>query len=181
MNEFIACAVSTLSVLIHIDISPLSELITPHRKVVFVALGKSLDAVRLAVNIANSFGLKWYCVHATDVFHGAAGIIGPKDIIILVSHSGNTEEVVKCAQYFKNNTRIAITNNPESRLAKACNTHVYLPVDAEHSPFGYAPMTSSIAQVLLFNQLVADIVTKNNMQFECYANNHAGGSIGART
>lgn len=158
----------------------LTEICEPHEKLVFFALGKSYHAAKLAISIANSYGLRWYLVDAANASHGDMGIVGPKDILFFISNSGKTQEVLKVASHplFNQNRKISITNDKSCPLAHACDINLELKVDAEYSPFGLAPMTSSVYQVLFINELVASIVETYHVSLQQYQQNHPAGSIG---
>lgn len=162
------------------NVKLLSEICDPHQKVVFFALGKSFHAAKLAVSIANSFGLRWFVIDAANALHGDAGIVGPKDILFFLSNSGSTKEVIKVASHilFNQNRKISITGNRTSSLAACCDINIELPVASEHSPFGHAPMTSSLFQILFLNELTSRIIRDYQVPASQYQQNHPAGSIG---
>lgn len=158
----------------------LGEICDPHQKLVFFALGKSYHAVKLAVSIANSYGLRWFVLDATNALHGDCGIVGPKDILFFVSNSGTTKEVIKVASHplFNQNRKISMTSNRLSSLAKVCDINVELSVTKENSPFGHAPMTSTLFQILFLNELITKIVKDYNISPQNYQQHHPAGAIG---
>lgn len=163
---------------VHKQADLLAEVLEPHKKVIFIALGKSLHAVRLAASIANSYGLRWYCIDAGNALHGDIGIIGPTDIVILVSNSGTTREVLEVGTHLKNHDKISITGQSVSPLSNLCTMNVVLAVPDEHSPYAHAPMTSSIIQAMFINEVVNTLVQLHNLPVEQYAANHPAGKIG---
>lgn len=161
-----------------IEAQEVVDLLTPQSKVVVFALGKSYHAAMLACSIANSFGLRWYVVNAGSALHGDIGVVGPKDTCLFVSNSGKTEELIKIAVHLRDHKKIAIVGDHNSPLALKCDKAVFLPVEYEYSPFGLAPMTSSILQTMFLNQVACLLVEQNNIPFEVYSNAHIAGTIG---
>lgn len=155
-----------------------AELLTPQSKVIVCGLGKSYHSAVLGCSIAQSFSLRWYPLHAGSALHGDVGIVGPRDIVLFVSNSGKTEEIVRVAEHLKGHKRIAVIGRSSSPLERICEKTVFLPVEFEYSPFGLAPMTSSVLQVMFLNQIVCEIVEGHHLPFEVYSNSHPSGTIG---
>lgn len=163
---------------VHVDTSHcLSEFIHSHKVVIF-GVGKSFLAAKLSASLANSFGLKWYAVDAMTALHGDIGIVSPTDLIVLVSNSGETTEVLTISEILHNHTRIVMTRNCLSKLAQTADHCIHLPVRNEFSPFGYAPMFSSLLTVLFLNDIIVDIVNAKGLTEEAYTQNHPSGAIG---
>ena len=78
------------------------KLFHKHKRIVFCTMGKSAFACRKIVYTARSFSLEWHDLDVCHAFHGDAGIIKNKDLLVFVSKSGNTKETVEVAKYFRN-------------------------------------------------------------------------------
>lgn len=165
----------------NLDFNPLLRKFKSYNKVVFFGLGKSYLACKLSVAIANSYGLKWYLVSAASALHGDMGIVGPRDLVVLVSNSGETSELLALARHFNEHNTLSITSSERNSLADACEDNFVIPIESENSPFGQSPMYSSVAYAMVLNQLTSFIVFERGLSHEHYSNNHPSGTIGERT
>ncbi|MGH8601318.1 MAG: SIS domain-containing protein [Gammaproteobacteria bacterium] len=152
-----------------------------HKKVVFIAVGKSYLASVVSVKIANSYGLKWYALNAQEALHGDLGIVNDSDLVVLVSKSGETKELIDVFDLIPHNTAVVLTfsDNFENSLQKERVLYRFnLPICSEASIFEHPPISSTILIQLFINTLVQKVVDGAFM--EDYAKNHAAGAIGAR-
>ena len=114
-------------------------------KLVFMGVGKSAHiGQKLAATFA-SLGIPSFFVHSTEAMHGDLGMIEPKDIAILISNSGNTQEVVQNVEPLKRNgvTTVAFTSGKDSKLAQGCDYLLSYPKLAEADTLNLAPTVSS--------------------------------------
>lgn len=149
---------------------------------IFSGIGKSeLVAKKIAFTMTST-GTPALFLSATNALHGDIGIVTSNDIFIMLSKSGESDELLQLVPYLRNKgvTLIGLVSNPASRLAKACDLFLNIPVDNELCPFGLAPTTSAVAQMLVGDILSVALMTHKNFSLEDYAKNHPSGRIGRR-
>tara|TARA_R110002012_G_C11662409_1_gene612342 strand:+ start:1747 stop:2304 length:558 start_codon:yes stop_codon:yes gene_type:complete len=148
-----------------------------HDRVVFCTMGKSAFACRKIVYTARSFSLQWHDLDVCHAFHGDAGLINDKDLLVFVSKSGETRETIEVAKYFKNK-KIAITSNKESTLNQICNSEIFIEVPSEGSPYGYSPMTSTSSYMIVLHAILCFVIESKKIKLSTFAKNHPAGKIG---
>jgi len=151
-----------------------------HERVVFCTMGKSAYACRKVVYTARSYGLDWHDLDVCHAFHGDAGIVKPGDLLVMVSKSGKTKETVEVAKYFSDWKTIAVCSDKSSELAEICDHSIVIPVASEGSPFGYAPMVSTTAYMIVLHGILCEAIQSADCTVEDYARNHPAGDIGRR-
>ena len=159
-------------------IVPILKLFNTHNRVVFCTMGKSAFACAKVVYTARSYGLEWYDLDVCHAFHGDAGLIKRGDLLVFVSKSGETKDVIKVAKYFKHYPTIAVVSNQNSKLAKLCDQTLLIPVNEEASPFGYAPMISTTMYMAVLHAVLCEVVENSDLTVADYARNHPDGDIG---
>lgn len=150
--------------------------------IVFTGVGKSgIIAEKIAMTLIST-GTKALYLPPTNFLHGDIGILSENDMLVLISRSGETEELLNLLPFArKRNTRLlAIVSNPQSRLAKMCDLFVNLPVEKELCPFDLAPTTSTAVQMLFGDLLSVALMRKKQFDLSTYALNHPSGSIGKK-
>ena len=148
-----------------------------YNKVVFCTMGKSAFACRKIVYTARSFSLQWHDLDVCHAFHGDAGLIDDKDLLVFVSKSGETKETIEVAKYFKNK-KIAITSNQKSTLNKICDSEIFIDVPNEGSPYGYSPMTSTSSYMIVLHAILCFVIENKKIKLSTFAKNHPAGKIG---
>lgn len=161
-----------------IDIDPILKLFDQHNRIIFCTMGKSAFACAKVVYTARSYGLEWYDLDVCHAFHGDAGLIKRGDLLIFVSKSGKTKEVIKVAKYFKNYAKIAVVSNDKSILSKLCDHTLLIPVNDEASPFGYAPMISTTIYMAVLHAILCEVIENSDLTLADFARNHPDGDIG---
>lgn len=154
------------------------DLFKQHPRIIFCTMGKSAFACAKIVYTARSYGLDWHDLDVCHAFHGDAGLIKSGDLLVFVSKSGETQEVLDVARYFDQHTRIGVSSNADSQLSKICDANLIIPVSDEGSPFGYAPMTSTTLYMIVLHGVLCEAIENAGISLEEYARNHPGGSIG---
>ena len=154
------------------------KLISSYDRVIFCTMGKSAFACRKIVHTARSYGLQWFDLDVCHAFHGDAGLIKKGDLLLFVSKSGETAETIKVSNYFSSWEKIAICSEEKSTLSKTCKNKIIIPVDTEGSPFGYAPMISTVMYSLVLHGILTEVIESKNCRIEDYARNHPSGKIG---
>ncbi len=148
----------------------------------FSGVGKSGHIAEKIATTLLSTGTRALYLPPNNAMHGDIGIVQEKDILVLLSKSGESEELLQLLSAAKQrNVKIIVwTSNSESRLAKACDLLCYLPLDGELCPFNLAPTTSSLLQLLLGDVLAVSLMEKKKFTLSDYALNHPAGRIGRR-
>ncbi len=151
-------------------------------KIIVSGIGKSGLIGKKIVATLNSTGSPAYFLHPGEAFHGDLGIISPEDVLILISFSGETDEVLKVIPFLKwhKNKLIAITGNPASTLAKNADCCLKLMITQEACPLQLAPTSSTTAMLVLGDALAIALMEARNFQQEDFARFHPGGSLGRK-
>ena len=151
-------------------------------RVVVSGIGKSGHvASKIAATLAST-GTPAYFVHPAEAQHGDLGMIQANDVVLAFSNSGETEELALIAPHIKRlgAVLIAITGNPESRLAKAADIHLNAAVQTEACPLNLAPTASTTAALALGDALALVLLDLRGFSAEDFARSHPGGSLGRR-
>lgn len=170
----------------HIDYSQLqnfTQLLLECKGVIFFSgIGKSGFIAQKICQTLVSTGTKSVFLSPTNALHGDIGIVGPKDIVVVFSKSGATEELFKlvpCVRA-KGAYIVGVSSHNESMVAEFCDMHVYLPLERELCPFDLAPVTSTAIQMLFGDTVAIALMQAKNLTREEYAMNHPAGRIGKR-
>lgn len=151
-------------------------------KVVFTGVGKSGHiGEKLAATFAST-GTPAFFVHSTEALHGDLGMIEEKDIVIAISNSGETKEVLSIISSIKyiGSKIISITGNNNSSLAKESDVALEAKVDHEADPLNLAPTSSSTVALVLGDALAITLSQLKEFKRESFAVFHPGGSLGKR-
>ncbi|EDK14096.1 probable phosphosugar isomerase HI1678 [Haemophilus influenzae 22.4-21] len=129
-----------------------------------------------------STGTPSFFLHPTEAFHGDLGMLKPIDIVMLISYSGETDDVNKLIPSLKNfgNKIIAVTSNKNSTLARHADYVLDITVEREVCPNNLAPTTSALVTLALGDALAVSLITARNFQPADFAKFHPGGSLGRR-
>ena len=148
-------------------------------KIIICGVGKSGKIASKISATLSSVGTPSFCISASDCSHGDLGRITSDDILILISYSGNTEELKNIIQYAKSNriTLIGITSNKSSVLYKSANIKLYLP-KVEEAGFGIVPTSSTIGQLSLGDALAIALMKKKKITKLDFKKFHPGGNLG---
>lgn len=150
--------------------------------IVFTGVGKSgIIAEKIAMTMIST-GTKALYLPPTNFLHGDIGILSESDLFVLMSRSGETEELLNLIPFAKKRgTRLlAIVSNPSSRLAKQCDLSVHLPFAKELCPFDLAPTSSTTVQLLFGDLLAIALMRSKGFDLSAYALNHPSGAIGKK-
>jgi arabinose-5-phosphate isomerase len=151
-------------------------------RVVTSGMGKAgLIARKIAATLAST-GTPALFMHPAEGVHGDLGMITADDVVIALSHKGQTEEVLRILPYLKHfqTPLIAITSNPDSQLAAAADVALVLTVREEACPLNLAPTSSTTAMLALGDTLALVLLEARGFGPEDYALRHPGGSLGRR-
>lgn len=151
-------------------------------RTVVTGMGKSgIIAKKIAATLAST-GTPAHFVHAAEAAHGDLGMISPRDVVIAISNSGETDELLAMLPTLKvfNAQVIAIVGKSTSTLATNADVVLECPVADEGCPLGLAPMTSTTLALTLGDALAAAIMELRSFRREDYAVLHPKGSLGRR-
>lgn len=149
---------------------------------IFSGVGKSaLIAEKVAMTMTST-GSRAFFLSPNNALHGDIGIIGPDDIFIMFSKSGESDELLQLVPFIRNKGAklAAIVTNPSSRLAKAVDYVLPLPAEKELCPFDLAPTTSSVIQLIVGDILAIALMNMKKFTVDDFAKNHPAGRIGRR-
>jgi len=150
-------------------------------KVIFSGVGKNSFICKKAAATFSSVGIPSFFVDPTGVSHGDAGQISKKDILIIISNSGNTNELVNLLK-FANRFRIkiiGIASNSNSILLKASDIRIHYPKLKESDPNNIVPTTSTSFVMMFCDCLATTIMVKKKFTKENFFMYHKGGNLGA--
>ncbi|MBK7744521.1 MAG: KpsF/GutQ family sugar-phosphate isomerase [Betaproteobacteria bacterium] len=151
-------------------------------RVVVSGIGKSGHiAHKLAATLAST-GTPAFFVHPAEASHGDLGMITAADVVLMLSNSGETDELVLLAPHIRRQgaKMIALTGNEQSSLAQAADVHLDAAVDAEACPLGLAPTASTTAALALGDALALALLDARGFSVEDFARSHPGGALGRR-
>ena len=151
-------------------------------KTVVTGMGKTGIIGRKISATLSSTGTTSIFLHPAEGIHGDLGILESRDVILAVSYSGNTEEIVKIIPYLKflKIPIIAITGNKESQLAKNAEVVLNCSVPANYEPFNLVPTASTTVALTLGDALAVALIRRRNFQVKDFARYHPGGTIGKK-
>lgn len=151
-------------------------------RVVVSGMGKSGHIARKIAATLSSTGTPAYFVHPAEASHGDLGMITADDVIIALSYSGESDELMAIVPAIKRQGAklISMTGNPSSSLAKVSDVHLNAAVDKEACPMGLAPTTSTTAALALGDALAMALLDTKGFGAEDFARSHPGGSLGRR-
>ena len=152
------------------------------QRVVTMGVGKSGHIAKKIAASLSSTGTASYFVHPNEAHHGDLGMIRPGDVVLLLSYSGNTQEIIDLTHYFKHNNIpvIAITGNPYSALAKSAQAHLNVSVPKEACPHNLAPTTSTTASLVMGDALTVALLRARGFSANDFAISHPKGQLGKR-
>ena len=151
-------------------------------RVAISGVGKSgLIGKKIVASLAST-GTPSFFLHPTEAFHGDLGMLKPIDVVILISYSGESDEVNKLIPSLKNfgNKIIALTSNPHSTLGRHADFILDISVEREACPNNLAPTTSALVTLALGDALTVALIHARNFKPIDFAKFHPGGSLGRR-
>jgi arabinose-5-phosphate isomerase len=176
-------AIAELSQFIDDDFVKACELMFNCRgRVIVIGMGKSGHiGGKIAATLAST-GTPSFFVHPGEASHGDLGMITLDDVVLTISNSGETGEVLAIIPVLKRigAKLIAMTGNPDSTLAKLADTHVCVKVSQEACPLGLAPTSSTTATLVMGDALAVALLNARGFTADDFALSHPGGSLGKR-
>lgn len=151
-------------------------------RLIVSGVGKSGHIGRKLAATFASTGTPAYFVHAAEAAHGDLGMITADDIVLAISYSGETNELLTIVPTLKREgaTLIAMTGNPASSLARYADVHLNCHVEREACPLNLAPTSSTTATLALGDALAVACLSAKGFTKEDFARSHPGGALGRR-
>jgi len=151
-------------------------------RLIVTGVGKSgLVGAKIAATFAST-GTPSFFIHTVDAFHGDLGMITTGDVVIAISYSGATDELLRLVPYLedRNIPVIAMTGTPDSLLATHATYNLNVAVQKEVCPLNLAPTTSTTAALVMGDALAVALMLLRNFREEDFARFHPGGNLGYR-
>jgi arabinose-5-phosphate isomerase len=158
------------------------DIIACSGKLVVTGMGKSgLIGRKIAATLAST-GTPSFYLHPGDAYHGDLGMISKEDIVLAISNSGQTDEVLRLIPFLQDNGNkvIAMTGRPDSTLAKNSDYHLNVAVREEACPMSLAPTASTTATLAMGDALAIALMHERGFNASDFARFHPGGTIGRR-
>ena len=151
-------------------------------KVIVTGVGKSGHIGDKIASTLSSTGTPSFFTNPLDVFHGDLGVMTPDDVVLAISNSGQTDELLRFIPMVLHMhiPIIGMSGNPNSLLAKYSTIHLSVLVEKEACPLNLAPTSSTTAQLTMGDALAIALMEKRNFQPHDFAQFHPGGELGKR-
>ena len=151
-------------------------------RVIVTGMGKSGIICRKIAATLASTGTSAFFLHPAEATHGDLGVIQPKDVLLAISHSGETQEVLRLLEAIRRiGARIvAITGNPASTLAQAADVSLDCQVSEEACPLNLVPTASTTAALAMGDALCMTLLVEKGFREEDFAKIHPGGKLGKK-
>jgi arabinose-5-phosphate isomerase len=151
-------------------------------RIVVIGVGKSGHISKKIAATFASTGSPAFFIHPSEAKHGDIGMITKKDVILALSNSGESEEIISILPFLKRLQipLIALTGKPQSALAKAATVHIDVSVEKEACPLGLAPTSSTTAALVMGDALAMVLLDKRGFTKNDFALSHPGGTLGKR-
>ena len=153
---------------------------TRHGKIVILGVGKSgIIAQKIAATMTST-GSAAINLHPSDALHGGMGIINSDDVLMILSNSGETNELIELLPYLKRRgvSIIAVVGNPNSTLARRADAIIDASVNAEACPLNLAPTTSTSVALAIGDALALTLMQAKGLTPNDFAVNHPAGQLG---
>ncbi|GAA3993542.1 KpsF/GutQ family sugar-phosphate isomerase [Mucilaginibacter dorajii] len=151
-------------------------------KLVVIGIGKSgLIGRKIAATLAST-GTPSFFLHPGEAFHGDLGMVSTNDVVMLISYSGETDEVLRIIPFLKwnKNLIIGVTGNPGSTVAKNSGHHLNIKIAREACPLELAPTSSTTAALVMGDALAIALMESRDFKQHDFARFHPGGSLGRK-
>jgi arabinose-5-phosphate isomerase len=151
-------------------------------RVIVIGIGKSGHIANKIASTLASTGTPAFFIHPAEASHGDLGMITKQDVVIMISSSGYTEEILDIIPLIKrlNVPLISLTGNPQSTLAKTADININISVEKEACPLNLAPTASTTATLVMGDALAIALLQARGFTKEDFAFVHPKGSLGKR-
>lgn len=175
--------IANLSSLLTIDFeNAVKSIINSKGKLIISGMGKSgIVGRKIAATLAST-GTPSFFLHPGEAYHGDLGMVEKEDIVLLISNSGETDEVLKIIPFLKHqkNITISMCGNPDSSLVKNTDLHLNISVNFEACPLQLAPTSSTTSTMVMGDALAVVLMKLRDFKDVNFAKFHPGGSLGKR-
>ena len=151
-------------------------------KVVLIGMGKSGHIAKKISSTLASTGTPAFYLHPAEAGHGDLGMISHDDVVIMISYSGESDEIISLLPGIKrmNVSIISMTGNAKSLIASSSDFHIDISVDNEACPNNLAPTSSTTATLVMGDAIAVSLMSLNNFTSDDFAMSHPSGSLGRR-
>lgn len=151
-------------------------------KLIVTGVGKSGHIGAKIAATLSSTGTPSFFINPLDIFHGDLGVIQHNDVVLAISNSGQTDELLRFLPYLLDNhiPIIGMSGNPQSLLAQYATAHLNTAVSHEACPLGLAPTSSTTAALAMGDALACALMEARNFKASDFAQFHPGGTLGKR-
>ena len=151
-------------------------------RIVVIGIGKSGHVGNKIASTLASTGSPAFFLHPAEASHGDLGMIKPDDVILILSNSGETDEINRILPPIKRLGvgLIAMTGNPASTLAEHADVHINVAVEKEACPLGLAPTSSTTASLVMGDTLAVSLLESRGFTKDDFARSHPAGQLGRR-
>lgn len=158
------------------------KLLACEGRIIVMGMGKSGHIGKKIAATFASTGSPAFFIHPGEAKHGDFGMITPTDAVLILSNSGETEEILGILPFIKRLDLILITltGNSQSTLAKAATVNIDVSVAKEACPLGLAPTSSTTAALVMGDALAISLLEKRGFTAEDFARSHPGGTLGRK-
>lgn len=150
--------------------------------IIFTGVGKSGHIAEKIATTFSSTGTRSFFLDPVDALHGDIGFVSSQDVLIALSKSGGSQELINLLPHVqkRGSTIIAVSSTPHSKLAKMSDLSIVLPVQREICPYDLAPTTSAAAQLIFGDCLAVALMQAKKFSLNDFAANHPGGLLGRK-
>ena len=158
------------------------EILNNKGNLFLMGIGKSGNIAEKICSTLSSTGTPAIYINAAEASHGDLGMLTKKDLLIIFSFSGETEEILKILPSCKKKVKniLSVTGSKKSTLSKNSKLSISLTIDEEACPMDLAPTTSSTSMLLLGDAIAISLLEAKNFSPKDFAENHPGGSLGKK-
>ena len=151
-------------------------------KVVLIGMGKSGHIAKKISSTLASTGTPSFYIHPAEAGHGDLGMISHDDVVIMISYSGESDEIISLLPGIKrmNVPIISMTGSAKSLIASSSDFHLDISVDNEACPNNLAPTSSTTATLVMGDAIAVSLMSLNNFTSDDFAMSHPSGSLGRR-
>ena len=151
-------------------------------KVILIGMGKSGHIAKKISSTLASTGTPSFYIHPAEAGHGDLGMISHDDVVIMISYSGESDEIISLLPGIKrmNVPIISMTGNAKSLIASSSDFHLDISVDNEACPNNLAPTSSTTATLVMGDAIAVSLMSLNNFTSDDFAMSHPSGSLGRR-
>jgi arabinose-5-phosphate isomerase len=148
--------------------------------IIATALGKNVPVCEKFVGTLNSVGIKAHFMHTNSAVHGDLGVVGPEDLVVILSKSGETEETIYLSELLEKRGSLnwLLTCNPASRCGEIIKNQLVMKLDQEGDPWNLLPNNSTLIFLVFLQATCMEILDRLPVKLETFKANHPGGNIG---